>query len=98
MTFNQIRQVLDRAMKDRQPSLYEQMKANGELEEYLNRRAARVDAARGEVANDLLNDQQFQSIANPMTKVAEANSRFRAAEEVALNDVIEEIGTAAQAA
>ena len=91
MTPAQIRKTLETAMKDKQPALYAQMKSDGTLAETLNRLAANVEQAAAETHEELANDRQFQSISDPLLKVQEANSRLKAAQEVALQQSIEEI-------
>lgn len=93
MTPSQVRTTIEQAMKDKQPSLRAQMKADGTLNEYLNRLAATVQEQMEAAHNDLANDRKFQAISDPTLKVQEANARLKAAEEVALSQAIEELAS-----
>jgi len=91
MTPSQAVKTLEIALKDAQPKVYAQMQADKTLGDYLNRLAGQIQEQKEEVHHALANDPQFQKIADPMLKVQEANSRLKAAEEVALQQAIEEV-------
>lgn len=93
MTPSQARKTLEAALKDKQPLVYSKMKANGTLKEYLGRLAYQIQEQGIAAHQDLGNDRQFQAIKDPTLKVQEANSRIKAAEDVALQQAIEQISS-----
>ena len=91
MTPSQAVKTLELALKDSQPKAYAQMKADGTLTQYLNRLAGQIEEQKAMAYEQLGNDPQYQKIADPTLRVQEANSRIKAAVDVALQQAIEEV-------
>lgn len=97
MTPKQLRQTLDLALKDKQPSLYAQMKADGTLDETLNRLTTTAEESIAEARQQAIEAATSEGkpgyVADPTVRTQTLNSQFKAAEEIALNQAIEEIAS-----
>ena len=95
MTPNQLKTTLEQALKDRNPTLYAQLKADGRLIEVLQPIIGRMAESLEETRNQAIEAATTQGnpeyVADPMNRTQTLNSQFRAAEEVALQQAIEEL-------
>lgn len=99
MTPNQLRRTLELALKDKQPSLYAQLKASGTLDETLSKVMASAEQSISEARNQAIEAATTQGkpgfVADPTLRTQTLNSQFKAAEETALSQAIEEISSLA---
>ena len=95
MTFNQLLQTLRLAMQDKQPQLYKQMEAAGTLDEWLENLTAQmvqqVSEAGMQAASALSLEHNPQFEADPMAMPRKIETATKQAEEIALQQAIEQI-------
>lgn len=95
MTPNQLRTTLERALKDSNPSLYSTLKAENRLDEVLQpiigRMVESLEDARSLAIEAATTQGKPGFVADPMLRTQTLNSQFKAAEEVALQQAIEEL-------
>ncbi len=95
MTPQQLKRTLELALKDKQPDLYQQLKTSGTLDEALAKVLAgaeqSIEQARQMAIEAATTQGKPGFVADPMLRQQTLNSQFKAAEEVALNQAIEEI-------
>lgn len=95
MTFNQLLQTLRLAMQDKQPQLYKQMEAAGTLDEFLQSLAATADSQISEAWQQIPNlfstttSPEYEP--DPIACVQKAQMKIKQAEEIALQQAIEQI-------
>lgn len=101
MTPNQIKSTLDQVLLNSNPSLHADLKAKNRLDETLQpilaQAMASTEEARNEAIASVTQMNRPTFIENPMERVQTLNSLFKAAEDVALAQAIEEV-TALEAA
>lgn len=95
MTPNQLRQTLERALQDSNPSLYSTLKAENRLDEVLQpiigRMVESLEDARSLAIEAATTQGNPGFVADPTLRTQTLNSQFKAAEEVALQQALEEL-------
>ena len=95
MTFNQMLQTLRLAMQDKQPQLYQQMKAAGALDEFLEGLAAtaynEVSDQMHDVATRYATEGKPTFEPDPWKRVQKIEMAKKSLEEIALQQAIEQI-------
>lgn len=95
MTPNQLKTTLEQALKDRNPSLFSKLKAENRLAEVLQpiigRLMETLEDARSQAIEAATTQGKPGFVADPMLRTQTLNSQFRAAEEVALQQALEEL-------
>lgn len=95
MTDNQLLALLMRAMQGKAPQKFEQMKAAGTLNEYLQTLLGQTLEAISEARQDAISAATTQGspqfVADPMARTQQLNTAQKAAEEVAIAQAMEQI-------
>lgn len=97
MTPNQIKRALEVALKEQNPELFNSLKQAGTLEETLRPLVGRAEASIEEMRQQAIEAATTEGnpgfVANPQERIQTLNSQFLAAEEVALKQAVEELGS-----
>lgn len=95
MTPNQIKTTLALVLQDSNPTLHSRLTAQNRLDEYLQpitgRALESIEEARNLAIEASVTMGNPGFVADPMERVKALNSQFKAAEEVALQQAIEEV-------
>ena len=95
MTPNQIKTTLALVLQNSNPSLHSRLTAQNRLDEYLQPIIGRAMESVEEASNLAIEASVVMGkpgfVADPMARVQTLNSQFKAAEEVALQQAIEEV-------
>lgn len=101
MTPSQLKQALMLALKDKQPELYAELKASNRLDEILNPVLGKAEQTIAEARQQAVEAATTQGkpgyVADPTLRMQTLNSQFKEAENVALQQAVEEVASLAAA-